>query len=63
MQYKVIKQSLALLAVSIMIMQAENKESKQPCSVKALTLTLALEKINFLIDFINDNFKTDQNEE
>lgn len=63
MQHKELKKGLASLKLNILIMVEENEESKQPCAVKALTLTLACVKINFLIDFINDNFKTENDEE
>lgn len=57
------KRNLASLKLDILIMQAENEESKQPCAVKALTFSLALERINFLVEFINNNFKNENDEE
>lgn len=62
MQIEKVKKNLAWLKLEILIMEAENKESGQPCAVKALTLSLAIEKINFIEDFINNNFKTVDNE-
>lgn len=63
MQYKEMVQGLALLKVNVLIMQAENEESKQPCAIKSLAIKFVLERVYFLEEFVNNNFKTENNEE